>query len=93
MLARAADWLTPDGRFVADLDLSSIRLADGRPAGRRLTALMHDAGFAYDSRRRRISRTGRSELRLPYRFLGADDRAGPNYTGQPAVHSHHAEER
>ncbi|MER6596142.1 class I SAM-dependent methyltransferase [Micromonospora purpureochromogenes] len=93
VLARAADWLTPEGRFVADLDLSSIRLADGRPAGRRLTALLRDAGFTYDSRRRRISRTGRREVRLPYRFLGADDRAGPNYTGQPAVHSHYAEER
>ncbi|MEH0828682.1 MULTISPECIES: class I SAM-dependent methyltransferase [unclassified Micromonospora] len=93
VLARAADWLTPEGRFVADLDLSSIRLADGRPAGRRLTTLLVAAGFTYDSRRRRISRTGRREVRLPYRFLGADDRAGPNYTGQPAVHSHYAEER
>ncbi|MGK5444479.1 class I SAM-dependent methyltransferase [Micromonospora sp. URMC 105] len=92
VLARAADWLTPEGRFVADLDLSSIRLADGRPAGRRLTALLRAAGFSYDPRRRRISRTGRREVHLPYRFLGADDRAGPNYTGQPAVHSHYAED-
>ena len=26
---------------------------------------------------------------LPYRYLGADDRAGPNYTGQPAVDSYY----
>ncbi|MFD0205449.1 MULTISPECIES: hypothetical protein [Saccharothrix] len=25
------------------------------------------------------------------RYLGADDRAGPNYTGQPAVHSYYAD--
>ena len=25
---------------------------------------------------------------MPYRYLGADDRAGPNYTGQPAVDSY-----
>ncbi|GAA2265927.1 hypothetical protein GCM10010149_02590 [Nonomuraea roseoviolacea subsp. roseoviolacea] len=24
----------------------------------------------------------------PFAFLGADDRAGPDYTGQPAVDSH-----
>ncbi|MEU1589649.1 hypothetical protein [Micromonospora sp. NPDC005710] len=91
VLTRAAGWLTPTGRLVADLDLSSIRLPDGRPAGQRLTAQLRAAGFSYDSRRRRISCTGRRDVRLPYRYLGADDRAGANYTGQPAVHSYYAE--
>ncbi|MEU6074109.1 class I SAM-dependent methyltransferase [Micromonospora sp. NPDC047074] len=91
VLTRAAGWLTPTGRLVADLDLSSIRLPDGRPAGRRLTARLRAAGFSYDPRRRRIGCTGRREVRLPYSYLGADDRAGANYTGQPAVHSHYAE--
>ncbi|MFI6267239.1 class I SAM-dependent methyltransferase [Micromonospora sp. NPDC051006] len=92
VLTRAAGWLTPTGRLVADLDLSSIRLADGRPVGQRLTARLRAAGFSYDSRRRRISCTGRRDARLPYSYLGADDRAGANYTGQPAVHSHYAED-
>ncbi|MFF4875286.1 class I SAM-dependent methyltransferase [Micromonospora sp. NPDC000668] len=92
VLTRAAGWLTLTGRLVADLDLSSVRLPDGRPAGQRLTARLRAAGFSYDSRRRRISCTGRREVRLPYRYLGADDRAGANYTGQPAVHSHYAED-
>ena len=35
-------------------------------------------------------RTGPVALSLPYRYLGADDRAGPNYTGQPAVVSYYA---
>ena len=93
VLARAAGWLTRDGLLVADLDLSSIRLPDGQPAGRRLTSRLRAAGFSYDPRRRRISRTGPGEVRLPYSYLGADDRAGPNYTGQPAVHSYYAEHR
>jgi len=33
------------------------------------------------------SPTGPRHVDLPYRYLGADDRAGPNYTGQPAIHS------
>jgi hypothetical protein len=47
------------------------------------------AGFTYDSRTRRIRRTGPFAGTLPFRYLGADDRAGPNYTGQPAVHSYY----
>ncbi|MDN3355634.1 hypothetical protein [Actinomadura sp. DC4] len=35
------------------------------------------------------SRYGGGEVRFPYRYLGADDRAGPNYTGQPAVASYY----
>jgi SAM-dependent methyltransferase len=93
LLARAASWLTATGQLVADLDLTSIRVADGRPAGRRLATLLRAAGFRYDSRHRRVSCTGRRDVRLPYSYLGADDRAGPNYTGQPAVHSYYAADR
>lgn len=91
VVARAAGWLTTTGRLVADLDLASIRLADGRPAGRRLTARLRAAGIHYDTRRHRVTCTGPRELRLPYTYLGADDHAGPNYTGQPAVNSHYRE--
>jgi SAM-dependent methyltransferase len=87
LLVRAAAWLTDTGMFVADLDLTSIRLTDGQPAGPRLTTALHRAGFTYDPRRHRVTRTGSSDVDLPYRYLGADDRAGPNYTGQPAIHS------
>lgn len=88
-LTRAASWLTDGGLLVADLDLASIRLPDGRPAGRALGGAMRRAGFQYDPRRRRISRTGRQDLTLPYLYLGADDKAGPNYTNQPAVNSYY----
>jgi SAM-dependent methyltransferase len=89
LLARVAGWLRPTGRLVADLDLSAIRRADGSPAGRALSIAVRDAGFAYDSRRRRITRVGPGAVTFPYAYLGADDRAGPNYTGQPAVHSYY----
>jgi hypothetical protein len=72
----------------ARLDLEDISIA-GQPASRRLSRALRDAGFSYDFRRHRISRTGKLEAALPYRYLGADDRAGPNYTGQPAVTSNY----
>jgi hypothetical protein len=87
VLTRAPSWLTDDGLLVADLDLTSVRLPDGRPAGRALAAALRRAGFRYDAQRRRITREGWREVGgLPYDYLGADDKAGPNYTSQPAVH-------
>ncbi|MEU5989699.1 class I SAM-dependent methyltransferase [Spirillospora sp. NPDC047418] len=89
-LTRAASWLTENGLLIANFDARSVRLPDGSPAGRRLTAALRQAGFTYDARRHRISLRGHRTIELPYRYLGADDRAGPNYTGQPAVDSFYA---
>lgn len=92
VLIRAAGWLTDDGLLVADLDPDSIRLPSGEAAGRRVIAALRKAGFTYDARRRRISCVGRRDVSLAYAYLGADDRAGPNYTNQPAVHSYYRPE-
>jgi SAM-dependent methyltransferase len=92
-ITRLAGWLGPDGLLIADFDPASVRLRDGRPAGRALSAALRSAGFELDTRRHRLRLTGGRETGLPYRFpfrfIGADAAAGPNYTGQPAVHSYY----
>uniref|UniRef100_A0AAU2K241 Class I SAM-dependent methyltransferase n=1 Tax=Streptomyces sp. NBC_00049 TaxID=2903617 RepID=A0AAU2K241_9ACTN len=90
LLARAASWLAPGGLLVAHLDPDSLRRADGAPAGRAALAALRAAGFRYAARHHRISLQGPHTVRLPFRYLGADPAAGPNYTGQPAVASHYA---
>lgn len=85
VLTRAASWLTGDGVFVANFDAAGVRL----PASRRVGPALRNAGFDYDGRARRVRRTGRLTAELPLRYLGADDHAGPNYTGQPAVDSYY----
>ncbi|MEV7010463.1 class I SAM-dependent methyltransferase [Streptosporangium sp. NPDC051022] len=92
VLSRAASWLADDGLFVGNFDVDGVRLADGAPAGRRLVSALRASGLDYDARRRRVSCRGRREVTLPYRYLGSDDRAGPNYTGQSAVNSHYVHE-
>jgi SAM-dependent methyltransferase len=87
LLERAASWLAPGGRFVANFDVAGVRRADGTPFGRTLTKALRAAGFTYDNRKRQVGHEGEGRPRLPFAYLGADDRAGPNYTGQPAVHS------
>jgi SAM-dependent methyltransferase len=89
LIARAVSWLTDHGLFVANLDLTNLKLSDGRIAGRRIASDLHRVGLYYDRRRLLIVCRGRREVTLPYRCLGADDQAGPNYTGQPAVNSYY----
>ncbi|SEG93218.1 Methyltransferase domain-containing protein [Nonomuraea solani] len=89
LLSRATNWLTENGLLVANLDAHSIRLPDGTPAGRRLTAALRSQGLTYDARTKRIRCHGPRTINFPYRYLGANDQAGPNYTGQPAVDSHY----
>lgn len=93
VLARAASWLTADGLLVANLDLAAVVSEQGFPWRRRLTGPLRSTGFEYDARRRRIRCTGHRQVRLPFRYLGADDQAGPNYTGQLAVNSYYADTR
>ena len=57
--------------------------------GRRIAADLRRASLEYDRRRRLVVCQGRWTVEVPYRYLGADDRAGPNYTGQPAVDSYY----
>jgi SAM-dependent methyltransferase len=90
VLTRAASWLSADGLLVANLDLAAVLSDEGRPLRRRLTEPLRSAGFDYDARRRRVECTGHRQASLPFRYLGADDQAGPNYTGQPAVNSYYA---
>jgi SAM-dependent methyltransferase len=85
--ARATSWLADDGLFVANLDLKNFKLADGREAGRKMASDLRRAGIEYDRRKRLLTCRGRKDISLPYRYLGSDDQAGPNYTGQPAVDS------
>ncbi len=88
LVGRIARWLTTDGRFVGHVDLANIAL-EGASAHRRVPTWLRQAGAAYEARRRHIVIPGRRELDFPVEFVGADDRAGPNYTGQPAVTSHY----
>lgn len=89
VIARAVSWLTDDGLFVANLDLTNLKPSDGRGAARRVTADLRRAGLDYGRKKRLVVCQGRKAIDLSYRYLGADDQAGPNYTGQHAVDSYY----
>lgn len=89
LIARSQNWLTEEGRFVANLDLTNLRFADGSRMRRRLTNWFRGQGIAYDSRRHLITAQGRRSVSFPLEYLGADDRAGPNASGENAVNSYY----
>lgn len=89
LIARAVSWLVDDGLFVGNLDLSNLKLIDAQRETRHFISNLRRSGLDYDRRRKRIIRRGRKVLALHYVYVGADDRAGPNYTRQPAVNSYY----
>jgi hypothetical protein len=87
LLARAASWLAEEGLFIANLDLANLRTADGKPLARRVLPPLRRAGFTWDAHQRLLTCVGPRTVAWPFRYLGADDQSGANYTGQAAVNS------
>ena len=89
LVERAAGWLAPEGKFLAHLDLANLRRASGEPLGRMALARFRAAGVAFDRRSGVLSYGGRQQITFNLQYLGADDRAGTNRTGQEAVDSYY----
>lgn len=89
LLSAMAQWTAPGGSFVAHFDPHSIRHPDGSSAARKVLAKLRAAGLTYDRRNHRISAHGPRPLHFSAVYRGADDKAGPGYTGQPAVASYY----
>lgn len=90
LIALAVSWLTEQGMFAAHLDPRNFRGANGEPAGRAILADLRRSGLEYDGRRRLVMRRGGGAVAFSHQYLGANDQAGPNHTGQPAVDSYYA---
>jgi SAM-dependent methyltransferase len=85
----AASWLVSDGRFVANLDAANLCLAEAGKGQRRIVRFLREQGFEYLPAKHLLKLTGHREFEIPFKFCGADDSAGPNYTKQPVVTSYY----
>lgn len=88
LVTRCISWLKPTGLFAASFDAAGV-LVEGWSSAR-IASVLTEAGLEYDARRKLLRGKGHALRSLPFRYLGADAEAGPNYTGQPAVGSHYA---
>jgi SAM-dependent methyltransferase len=90
LLERACGWLRYGGRLFSHLDYRNLRIKGRETAGAQIGKDLRRAGFEYFPGRHLVTCGARTTPKLlPYRYLGADDQAGPNYTGQPAVDSYY----
>lgn len=86
-IQNSSAWLKKDGVFLANLDLNNLRFDDGCVAGKTIVRELRKSGFEYYTKKHLLTRKGRKIFNLNYKFAGADDKAGANYTGQAAVDS------
>jgi SAM-dependent methyltransferase len=89
LIQNAVSWLKDDGVFLANLDPDNLKFPNGASVGNKIIRELMRIGVEYRARKHLIVCEGRKDFTLNYRYLGADDAAGPNYTGQAAVNSHY----
>ena len=82
--------LNPGGLFIANFDIKSISIA-GIDTVAHLKNYFKKFQIAYDARKKIIKKLGPVTMEFKLSYIGADDKAGPNYTGQDAVTSYYTE--
>jgi SAM-dependent methyltransferase len=87
LLQRASTWLEPNGKLVAHLDPANIHIDGVALDAKKLRAMLPSL-WQFDVRRSLLT-ASQPGVAFPAAYLGADDSAGPNFTGQDAVNSHY----
>lgn len=89
LLHQAISYLKPLGLLVVNLDPTNLKDADGNPLTDWWRALCKQQQWSYNPHRHLLIAT-RKDWPVNWTYLGADDEAGPNYSGQPVVDSYYA---
>lgn len=79
--------LKENGLFIGNLDLNNIEIEGSKKSKSLLLDFFKQNKIDYNQRTKIISATWVNEITHNFQYLGADDKAGPNYTGQEAVKS------
>lgn len=88
-IKKAAALLKPEGTLVANLDINNFKNSGDAGFYKKVYAWLHSIGFKYNSRSHLLHMEGAKYFEIPFQYLGADDTAGPNYTGMEVVNSYY----
>lgn len=88
-LMKALRVLNDKGILMTNLDLNNIKI-EGDLKGTFLKKLFKENEIRYHARRKLIICEGPRDIDINLTYMGADDNAGPNYTGQAAVDSYYS---
>ncbi len=90
LIINAASALKEDGIFIGNLDLNNI-IIDGVDNSKGLILnFFRKNNISYNKRKKIIKIEGNKIINSKFIYIGADDKAGPNYTGQEVVNSFYA---
>jgi SAM-dependent methyltransferase len=84
VLASAIESLTPEGLFIANLDLNNIQIENNNTENY-LLSFFKKLDVQYSRRSKILKCKGPRQVDFPLSYKGANDEVGPNYTGQDAV--------
>ncbi len=88
-LQKAMGWLKPDGQLIVNLEPDNLKDSDGKSLSKWWKDECRRNGWKYHARRHLLQVAGPQAWPVSWKFLGSDDQAGPNYSGQPAVNSYY----
>jgi len=89
LLSSIEQWVKPSGVFIASFDADGIRAANGESLAKEVTATLRMSRWNVNRRKQLIHCQGPRPIPRKWHYLGCNDQAGPNYTGQPAVNSYY----
>lgn len=86
-IQKAVNQLKPEGIFIANIDLDTLKNRTNDSWKKYLLEIFNEANIQYRLKKKIISCKGPRVFKHALIYQGANDQAGPNYTGQPAVDS------
>ena len=87
LILKASSALKPNGLFIGNLDLENIKIEGYAKSTKLIKTYFKDQKISCQSRQKLIKIEGGKRIDSKFGYLGADDKAGPNYTGMEVVHS------
>lgn len=89
MIQKIGLLLKPQGLFYGNLSLKNMLDETGKSLGKSLKEDWQKLGWVYQSRQKLLIMKDKKHWMYNWEYLGADDQAGPNYTGQEVVNSYY----
>ena len=89
IIQKIVSMLASNGRFYGNLDLENVPDESDHSLSKWVREQWGQMGWEYQSRKRLLKIQGKRHWPITWQYLGADDAAGPNYTGQEVVNSYY----
>jgi len=87
LILKAVTALKSDGLFIGNLDLHNIKIEGHSSSTKILKSYFDKHKINYNLRTKLLKIAGSKTIEFQFDYLGADDKAGPNYTGMEVVNS------